>query len=113
MIFIQGFVKAKMKKKVTYKPSVQSEQLVSRLKWLAFEKDHVNKPLEIWRTVKFSDEGKFCIFGIKGHKLVWKKPCTALQKEYLVPKVKHGGSGFRGGAWRAMMLASWRTYNQL
>ncbi|GFX11733.1 transposable element Tc1 transposase [Trichonephila clavipes] len=37
------------------------------------------------RTVIFSDECSFCIFGIKGRKLVWRKPCTALQKEHLVP----------------------------
>ncbi|GFU35259.1 hypothetical protein TNCV_1232201 [Trichonephila clavipes] len=53
-------------------------------KQIAFEKDHTHKPLEFWRTVIFSDEGKFCIFGIKGCKLVWRKPCTALQKEHLV-----------------------------
>ncbi|GFV70445.1 transposable element Tc1 transposase [Trichonephila clavipes] len=48
---------------------------------------------EFWRSVIFSDEGKFCNFGIKGRKLVWRKPCTALQKEHLVPTVKHGGGG--------------------
>ncbi|GFW38065.1 transposable element Tcb2 transposase [Trichonephila clavipes] len=60
-------------------------------KRIAFEKDHIHKPLEFWRTVIFSDEGIFCIFGIKGCKLVWRKPFTALQKEHLVPTVKHGG----------------------
>ncbi|GFW82151.1 transposable element Tc1 transposase [Trichonephila clavipes] len=59
--------------------------MTNRLKWIAFEKDHIHKPLEFWRTVIFSDEGKFCIFGIKGCKLVWRNPCTALQKEHLVP----------------------------
>ncbi|GFS63783.1 transposable element Tc1 transposase [Trichonephila clavipes] len=65
--------------------------MTKRLKRIAFEKDHIHKPLEFWRTVIFSDEGKFCIFGIKGCKLVWRKPCTALQKEHLVATVKHGG----------------------
>ncbi|GFW18310.1 transposable element Tc1 transposase [Trichonephila clavipes] len=68
--------------------------MTNRLKRIAFENDHIHKPLEFWRTVIFSDEGKFCIFDIKGCKLVWRKPCTALQKEHLVPTVKHGGGGF-------------------
>ncbi|GFY04878.1 transposon Tf2-9 polyprotein [Trichonephila clavipes] len=67
--------------------------MTNRLKWIAFEKDHIRKPLEFWRNVIFSDEGKFYIFGIKGCKLVWRKPCTALQKGHLVPTVKHGGGG--------------------
>ncbi|GFX63356.1 transposable element Tc1 transposase [Trichonephila clavipes] len=67
--------------------------MTNRVKGIAFEKDNVHKPLEFWRTVIFSDESKFCIFGIKGRKLVWRKPYTALQKEHLVPAVRHGGSG--------------------
>ncbi|GFT07886.1 hypothetical protein TNCV_1214571 [Trichonephila clavipes] len=59
--------------------------MTNRFKRIAFEKDQIHKPLEFWRTVIFSDEGKFCIFGIKGCKLVWRKPCTVLQKEHLVP----------------------------
>ncbi|GFS99852.1 transposable element Tc1 transposase [Trichonephila clavipes] len=65
----------------------------NQLKRLAFAKDHIHEPPEFWRTVIFSDEGKFYIFGIKGRKLVWRKPCTALQKEHLVPTVKYGGGG--------------------
>ncbi|GFV78017.1 transposable element Tc1 transposase [Trichonephila clavipes] len=61
--------------------------MTSWLKRIAFEKDHIHKPHEFWRTVIFSDEDKFCIFGIKGCKLVWRKPCTALQKQHLVPTV--------------------------
>ncbi|GFX35565.1 transposable element Tc1 transposase [Trichonephila clavipes] len=64
--------------------------MTGRFKRIVFAKDHVHKP---WRTVIFSDEGKFCIFGIKSHKLVWRIPCTALQKEHLVPTVMHGGGG--------------------
>ncbi|GFW24119.1 transposable element Tc1 transposase [Trichonephila clavipes] len=51
------------------------------------------KPQKFWRTVIFSDEGNFSIFGIKGRKLVWRKLCTALQKEHLVPTIKQGGGG--------------------
>ncbi|GFV10495.1 transposable element Tc1 transposase [Trichonephila clavipes] len=67
--------------------------MTNRLKRIAFEKDHIHKLLEFWRTVILSNEGKFCIFGIKGCKLVWRKPCTELQKEHLVPTVKHGVGG--------------------
>ncbi|GFV75725.1 hypothetical protein TNCV_1756531 [Trichonephila clavipes] len=59
--------------------------MTNRLKRIAFEKDHVHKPLEFWRTVTFSNEGKFHIFGVKGRKLVWRKSCTVLQKEHLAP----------------------------
>ena len=52
---------------------------------------YVNKPSEFWERVLFSDESKFCIFGIKGKKLVWRKTGTAFNKENLVPTVKHGG----------------------
>ncbi|GFT02672.1 uncharacterized protein TNCV_829441 [Trichonephila clavipes] len=74
--------------------------MTNRLKQIAFEKIHIHKPLEFWRTVIFSDEGKFCIFGIKGYKLIWRKPCTALQKEHLVLTVKHGGGGVM--VWRGI-----------
>ncbi|GFU39078.1 transposable element Tc1 transposase [Trichonephila clavipes] len=67
--------------------------MTNRLKRIAFAKDHIHKPLEFWRTVIFCDEGNICIFGIKGRKLVWRKLCTALQKEHLVPTVWHGGGG--------------------
>ncbi|GFW19775.1 transposable element Tc1 transposase [Trichonephila clavipes] len=67
--------------------------MTNRLKRIAFAKDHIHKPLEFWRTVIFSDESNFCIFGIKGRKLVWRKPCTALQKVHLVPTAKHDGGG--------------------
>ncbi|GFW85125.1 transposable element Tc1 transposase [Trichonephila clavipes] len=67
--------------------------MTNQLKRIAFAKDHIHKPLEFWRAVILSKEGIFCIFGIKGRKLVWRKSCTVLQKEHLVPMVKHGGGG--------------------
>ncbi|GFX87155.1 transposable element Tc1 transposase [Trichonephila clavipes] len=67
--------------------------VTSRFKRIAFEKDHIHKPLEFWKTEIFCDEGIFCILGIKGRKLVWRDPCTVIQKEHLVPMLKHGGGG--------------------
>ncbi|GFT17379.1 transposable element Tcb1 transposase [Trichonephila clavipes] len=73
---------------------------VNRQKCLDFTNEHVNKPPQFWKKVLFSDESKFCIFDIKGCKLVWQKQGTALEKENLVPTVKHGGGGVM--VWRCM-----------
>ncbi|GFT59268.1 transposable element Tcb1 transposase [Trichonephila clavipes] len=66
---------------------------VNRQKRLDLANEHVNKPPHFLEKVLFSDESKFCIFGIKGRKLVWRKQGTALEKENLVPTVKYGGGG--------------------
>ncbi|GFX57483.1 transposable element Tcb1 transposase [Trichonephila clavipes] len=65
--------------------------MTKQLKRIPFAKEHIHKLPKFWRTGIFSDESKFCIFGIKGCKLVRRKSFTALQKEHLVPTVKHGG----------------------
>ncbi|GFW09581.1 transposable element Tc1 transposase [Trichonephila clavipes] len=62
---------------------------VNRQKRLDFVNEHANKPPQFWEKVLFSDESKFCIFGIKGRKLVWRKQGT----ENLVHTVKYGGGG--------------------
>ncbi|GFW96427.1 uncharacterized protein TNCV_4357501 [Trichonephila clavipes] len=69
--------------------------MTHRLKRIAFKKDHIHKPLEFWRTVILSDEDKFSTFGLKGCKLVWRKPCTALQKEHLVPTDANAVTNFK------------------
>ena len=40
---------------------------------------------------------KFCLFGIKGRKLVWGKPCTALYPKNLKLTIKHGRGGVMVG----------------
>lgn len=67
--------------------------LINRQKRIAFAKEHISKPLDFWEKVLFSDESKFCIFGITGRKLVWRKQGTALDRQNLAPTVKHGGGG--------------------
>ena len=65
----------------------------NRKKRVAFAKEYINKPLEFWNRVIFSDESKYCIFGIKGRQIVWRKNSTAFDKENLIPTVKHGAGG--------------------
>lgn len=52
---------------------------------------HINKSQEFWEKVIFSDESKFNVWGSDGRKLVWRKKGDALNKENLIPTVKHGG----------------------
>ncbi len=63
----------------------------NRVKRLNFAKEYVNKPDSFWKTVIFSDESKFNLFGSDGKKYVWRKPNTELQTKNLRPTVKHGG----------------------
>lgn len=65
----------------------------NKKKRMDFANKFISKPPEFWEQVLFSDESKFCIFGIKGRKLVWRKNGTALDKQNLFPTVKHGGGG--------------------
>ncbi|GFV93158.1 transposable element Tc1 transposase [Trichonephila clavipes] len=66
----------KILKKAGYRSRVVPRKpYISMTNWLkriAFSKDHIHKPLEFWRTVIFSDEDNFSIFGIKDRKLVWR-----------------------------------------
>lgn len=64
---------------------------VNREKRLGFAKLYVNKSINFWRRVIFSDESKFNIFGSDGKKFVWRKPNAELQPQNIVPTVKHGG----------------------
>ncbi|GFV57606.1 transposable element Tc1 transposase [Trichonephila clavipes] len=63
----------------------------NRLKRLEFAKEYINKPIDFWKNVIFSDESKFNIFKSDGRKLVWRKPCTAFHTKNVLPTVKHGG----------------------
>lgn len=65
----------------------------NKKKRFAFARDHVDKPQSFWNNVLFSDESKFCIFGMNGRGIVWRKPATEWNKENLFPTVKHGGGG--------------------
>ena len=63
------------------------------MKRIEFAKMRLNLNDGFWKNVLFSDESKFCIFGIKGRQLVWSKSGEDLKKENLYPTVKHDGGG--------------------
>ncbi len=56
-----------------------------------FALSHVNKTVEEWNTVIFSDEAKFNLFGSEGRQYVWRAPCTETQNKHLQPTMKFGG----------------------
>ena len=58
---------------------------------LDFTKKYVNKDLDFWSKVLFSDESKFNIFGSVERKLVWRKRGEELLPKNLQTTVKHGG----------------------
>jgi hypothetical protein len=51
----------------------------------------VNKHIDFWKTVLFTDESKFNIFGSDGPQYVWRKPKEELDPKNIIPIVKHGG----------------------
>lgn len=63
----------------------------NKQKRLKFARDHVNKPLEFWKRVIWSDESKFELFNKKRRLRVWRKSDEGLQDRHLQPTVKHGG----------------------
>jgi hypothetical protein len=59
---------------------------------LKFARAYVNKPINFWKIVLFSDECKFNIFGSNGPQYVWRKPKKKeLDPRNVTPTVKHGG----------------------
>lgn len=64
---------------------------VNRVKRLKFATEYKDKTIDFWKSVIFSDESKFNIFGSDGKKMVWRKKGTALAEKNLLPTVKHGG----------------------
>jgi hypothetical protein len=58
---------------------------------LQFARDHVDKPLDFWKRVIWSDESKFNLFGSDGRHLVWRKADEEFRFACTRPMVKHGG----------------------
>ncbi|GFU44533.1 transposable element Tc1 transposase [Trichonephila clavipes] len=64
---------------------------LNQQKRLDFASAHVDKDFDYWKTVVFTDESKFKVFGSDGRGKVWRKKNTAMSPENLTPTVKHGG----------------------
>jgi hypothetical protein len=71
---------------------------------LEFALAYVNKPINFWKTVLFTDESKFSIFGSDGPQNVWRKPKKEeLDPKNVIPTVKHGGG--HAMVWGCMSYA--------
>jgi hypothetical protein len=80
--------------KVVTKEERQKKNFINernRGKRLEFARSSVNKPIDFWKTVLFSDESKFNMFGSDGPQYVWRKPKKELDSKNVIPTVKHGG----------------------
>lgn len=64
---------------------------VNKEKRLRFARTHINKPLEFWKRVIWSDESKFELFNKKRRLRVWRKSDEGLQDKHLQATMKHGG----------------------
>lgn len=82
-------------------------KLIGR-KGCRFANEYINKPLEFWKKVIFTDESKFCLFGSDGNKSVWRKNKMALDPKNVCPTVKHGGGSIM--VWGCM---SWNGTGNL
>lgn len=51
----------------------------------------MNRDVEFWKRVLFTDESKFNVFQSDGKPKVWRKPNTSLDKQHLQPTVKYDG----------------------
>lgn len=62
-----------------------------RVKRLEFALKYIDKPLEFWKQVLWSDESKFELFGRKQRARVWTKPGEKLADKNVQKTMKHGG----------------------
>ncbi|GBP03423.1 Transposable element Tcb1 transposase [Eumeta japonica] len=79
------------------KPLISAKNRKLRLE---FARAHLNKDVDFWKRVIFTDESKFNVFGNDGRSKVWRKPNTALDPQNIIPTVKHGGGSVM--VWGAM-----------
>lgn len=71
-----------------HKPLISKRNRLARIK---FAQDHLNWTVQRWRTVLFSDESKFNLFGSDGMKWVRRPKDTRFDPKYTRATVKHGG----------------------
>lgn len=82
------------------KPFISAQNIQKRLE---FANTHLDKTFEFWKTVLFTDESKFNIFGCDGKGKVWRKTNEELKLKNLKATVKHGGGSVM--VWGAMAAA--------
>ena len=70
------------------KPSISA---VNRKKRLDFARQYIRKYFSFWKSVLFTDESKFNLFGDDGRGKLWRKKNEALKPQYLILTFKHGG----------------------
>jgi len=63
----------------------------NKIKRLEFAKKYVDKPVDFWKKILWSDESKFDLFGRKQRARVWLKPCEKLLDKNVQKTMKHGG----------------------
>uniref|UniRef100_A0A3B4CHW9 Transposase Tc1-like domain-containing protein n=1 Tax=Pygocentrus nattereri TaxID=42514 RepID=A0A3B4CHW9_PYGNA len=72
------------------KPLLRTSNKQKRLVWA---KEHKEWTLDQWKSVLWSDESKFEIFGSNHHVFVRRRKGERVDSTCLVPTVKHGGGG--------------------
>ena len=64
---------------------------VNRSRRFKFAGEMLQKLLNFWQTVMWSDESKFELFSSKGIVMIWCTPKETFDPQYIVPTVKHDG----------------------
>ena len=65
---------------------------VNRSKRFKCAKEMLQKSLDFWQTVIWSDESKFELFSSKDRVIVWCTPRETFDFQCIVPTGKHGGN---------------------
>ncbi len=69
-------------------PLLNKKHVEARLK---FAKEHLEKPVDYWETIVWSDESKIELFGSHSTHHVWRRNGTAHHPKNTIPTVKFGG----------------------
>ena len=72
---------------------------MNKKKRLAWAKKHEQWTLDQWKSVLWSDESKFEIFGSNRHVFVLRRVVERMISPCVVPTVKHGGGGVGVLCW--------------
>jgi transposase len=70
------------------KPFLSPAHKKRRLEWA---KAHEDWSADDWKSVVFSDESKFNLFGSDGRRYCWRRPGEEFDERYVRKEVKHGG----------------------